>query len=418
MRGERADTAENNRREIINTKKDDFVKFNTFSFHPQINAGIERAGFDSPTPIQAKSILPILEGRDVIGLAQTGTGKTAAFVLPILQRLIRGSRGKPRALVLAPTRELAEQTHTVFKQLGANTGLRFVTVYGGVSTKSQISRLRQGVDVIIACPGRLLDLNNQRAVNLKEIQTLVLDEADHMVDMGFLPDVTSIIELLPAKHQSLLFSATMSKEINNLVRKMLYNPVTVEISIDEPLKTIKHAIYQVEQNNKLDLMLQLLQDKQKGQTLVFTRTKRRASKLADQLKDAGISSTSLQGNLSQSRRQQAMNAFRKGHVKVLVATDIAARGIDVMQVSHVINYDIPDTAIAYTHRTGRTGRMENLGAALTLVTHQDMKMLRSIERLVGLKFEQKKVNGSKPAPTTNHPQQHNHQRSAAVKRVS
>ncbi len=393
------------------------MKFNTFAFHPQINAGIEGAGFDSPTPIQAKTILPILEGRDVIGLAQTGTGKTAAFVLPILQKLMRGQRGKPHALVLAPTRELAEQTHTVFKQLGGKTGLRFVTIYGGVSAKSQINRLRQGVDVVIACPGRLLDLHNQRAIDLREIKILVLDEADHMVDMGFLPDVRRIIELLPAKHQSLLFSATMSKEINNLVQKMLYDPITVEISIAEPLKTIKHAVYHVEQNNKLELMLQLLHDDKKGQVLVFTRTKRRASKLADQLNHAGVSSTSLQGNLSQPNRQRAMNAFRKGHVKVLVATDIAARGIDVMQVSHVINYDIPDTAIAYTHRTGRTGRMENLGTALTLVTREDMKMVRSIERLVGMNFEKKKVNGFKPNPNTNYPRPvHNH-RPAAAKRA-
>jgi ATP-dependent RNA helicase RhlE len=393
------------------------VKFNTFSFHPQINAGINGAGFDSPTPIQAKTILPILEGRDVIGLAQTGTGKTAAFVLPILQKLMRGSRGKPHALVLAPTRELAEQTHSVFKQLGAKTGLRFVTIYGGVSTKSQINRLRQGVDVVIACPGRLLDLHNQRAIDLREIQILVLDEADHMVDMGFLPDVSRIIQLLPAKHQSLLFSATMSKEINSLVQKMLYDPITVRISIDEPLKTINHAIYQVEQNNKVNLMLQLLQDEKQGQVLVFTRTKRRASKLADQLNQSGVSSTSLQGNLSQANRQKAMNAFRKGHVKVMVATDIAARGIDVMQVSHVINYDVPDTAVAYTHRTGRTGRMENLGAALTLVTPEDMKMVRSIERLVGMKFEQKKVNGSTPTPKSNHPQPAHYRQSVSTKRV-
>jgi ATP-dependent RNA helicase RhlE len=393
------------------------VKFNTFAFHPQINAGIEGAGFDSPTPIQAKTILPILEGRDVIGLAQTGTGKTAAFVLPILQKLMRGTRGKPHALVLAPTRELAEQTHTVFKQLGAKTGLRFITIYGGVSTKSQISRLRQGVDVVIACPGRLLDLHNQRAIDLREIKILVLDEADHMVDMGFLPDVTRIIGLLPAKHQSLLFSATMSKEINNLVHKMLYDPITVEISIAEPLKTIKHAVYHVAQHNKLELMLQLLHDNQKGQVLVFTRTKRRASKLADQLNDAGVRSTSLQGNLSQPNRQKAMNAFRKGHVKVLVATDIAARGIDVMQVSHVINYDIPDTAVAYTHRTGRTGRMENLGTALSLVTREDLKMVRSIERLVGMNFEQKKAKGFNPSPNTNYPRPVHHHQSAATKRA-
>jgi ATP-dependent RNA helicase RhlE len=260
-----------------------------------------------------------------------------------------------------------------------------------------------------------LDLHNQRAVDLSEIKILVLDEADHMVDMGFLPDVRRIIQLLPAKHQSLLFSATMSKEINSLVQKMLFDPITVEISIDEPLKTINHSIYHVEQNNKLDLMLQLLHDDKQGQVLVFTRTKRRASKLADQLNDAGISSTSLQGNLSQPNRQKAMNAFRKGHVKVLVATDIAARGIDVMQVSHVINFDMPDTAIAYTHRTGRTGRMENLGAALTLVTREDTQMLRSIERLVGINFERRKMDGSTPAPKRNQSQPARRQRSAAAK---
>ncbi len=416
MRGERADTAGNNRRAISDTKKDYFVNFNTFAFQPQINAGIDRAGFDSPTPIQAKTILPILEGRDVIGLAQTGTGKTAAFVLPILQKLMSGSRGKPHALVLAPTRELAEQTHTVFKQLGAKTGLRFISIYGGVSSKSQISRLRQGVDVVIACPGRLLDLHNQRVIDLREIKILVLDEADHMVDMGFLPDVRRIIQLLPAKHQSLLFSATMSKKINSLVQKMLYDPITVEISISEPLKTINHAIYKVEQLHKLELLLQLLNDAKKGQVLVFTRTKRRASKLADQLNRAGVNSTSLQGNLSQSKRQKAMNAFRKGQVKVLVATDIAARGIDVMQVTHVINYDIPDTAIAYTHRTGRTGRMDNLGTALTLVTREDMKMVHSIERLIGTNLEQRKVKGFKPTPHVNHPQPAYHQRSRSAKR--
>jgi ATP-dependent RNA helicase RhlE len=416
MRGERADTADNNRRAISDTKKDIFVKFNTFSFHPQINAGIDRAGFDSPTPIQAKTILPILEGRDVIGLAQTGTGKTAAFVLPILQKLMNEPRGKPHALILAPTRELAEQTHTVFKQLGARTGLRFISVYGGVSAKPQISRLRQGVDVVIACPGRLLDLHNQRMIDLREIKVLVLDEADHMVDMGFLPDVRRIIGLLPAKHQSLLFSATMAKEINSLVQKMLYDPITVEISITQPLKTINHAIYRVEQYHKLELLLQLLDDEKKGQVLVFTRTKRRASKLADQLNHAGVNSTSLQGNLSQSRRQKAMNAFRKGHVKVLVATDIAARGIDVRQVSHVINYDIPDTAVAYTHRTGRTGRMDNLGTALTLVTQEDMMMVRSIERLMGTHLELKKLDGFKPKRNVNRPQQVHHQRSGSASR--
>ena len=374
------------------------MNFNTFSFHPQINAGISRAGFNTPTPIQERTIPAILGGTDVMGLAQTGTGKTAAFVLPILEHLMKGPRGKLRALILAPTRELAEQTNAAIKQLGGQTGLQSISVYGGVSAKPQINRLRKGVDIVVACPGRLLDLYNQRAIHLNDIEILVLDEADHMVDMGFLPDVRRIINALPKKHQTLLFSATMPKEIHDLASKMLYKPVTVEIEITKPLDTIKHAIYKVDQLQKLDVLLNLLQENGNGQVLVFTRTKRRATKLALQLSQAGVSTTSIQGNLSQSQRQTAMNAFRKGHVKVMVATDIAARGIDVMQVTHVINYDVPDTAEAYTHRTGRTGRMDNLGTALSLVTKEDLGMIRSIERLMGKSLEHRTTNGFEGNP--------------------
>jgi ATP-dependent RNA helicase RhlE len=377
------------------------VNFNNFSLHPQINAGIVKAGFSTPTPIQAKTIPAILGGTDVMGLAQTGTGKTAAFVLPILEHLMKGSRGKLRALILAPTRELAEQTHHAIKQLGVNTGLRSISIYGGVSAKPQISRLRNGVDIVVACPGRLLDLHQQRAINLNGIEILVLDEADHMVDMGFLPDVRRIIKALPKKHQTLLFSATMPNEILDLATKMLYKPVTVEIEITKPLDTIKHAIYEVDQVRKLELLLHLLSENGQGQVLVFTRTKHRAKKLALQLSNAGVSSTSLQGNLSQSKRQKAMNAFRNGRVKVLVATDIASRGIDVMQISHVINYDVPDTAETYTHRTGRTGRMAHTGKALSLVTKDDLSIVRSIERLMGKRLERRKVSGFEISPQTN-----------------
>lgn len=369
------------------------MNFDLFSFHPQINASITRVGYDKPTPIQAKTIPAILDGADVLGLAQTGTGKTAAFVLPILQHLIKGQRGKLRTLVLAPTRELAEQTNIVFKQLGAQTGLRSLSIYGGVSVKNQINNLRRGVDIVIACPGRLLDLHNQHAICLDNIEILVLDEADHMVDMGFLPDVRRIINLIPAQHQTLLFSATMPEKIHSMAAKLLHNPVTVEIDISKPLDAISHAIYPVELVQKLDLLLHLLQEKNNQQVLVFTRTKRRATKLAIQLSKAGISSTAIQGNLSQSKRDAAMNAFRKGKVKVLVATDIAARGIDVMEVSHVINYDIPDTAEAYTHRTGRTGRMEQSGTAFSLVTQDDLGMVYSIERLMGINLERRRVHG-------------------------
>jgi superfamily II DNA/RNA helicase len=369
------------------------VSFDTFSFHPQINAGITSAGYSSPTPIQSQTIPAILNGTDVLGLAQTGTGKTAAFVLPILERLMKGPRGKLRALILAPTRELAEQTHTAITQLGKQTGLRSITVYGGVSAQPQIKNLKMGVDIVVACPGRLLDLKEQRAINLSNIEILVLDEADHMFDMGFLPSIRRIIDCLPEKRQTLLFSATMPNEIRNLAKEMLYSPVTVEISITTPIDTISHVLYPVDQLRKVEMLLHLLGDSGDGQVLVFTRTKHRAKKLALQLIHAGHSATSLQGNLSQSQRDAAMGAFRKGRVRIMVATDIAARGIDVSRVSHVINFDVPDTADAYTHRTGRTGRMENLGMALSLVTQEDLPIIRTIERVMGMDLERRKVTG-------------------------
>ncbi len=369
------------------------MSFSTFSFHPQINAGILAAGYSTPTPIQSQTIPAILSGKDVLGLAQTGTGKTAAFVLPILQRLMKGPKGKLRALILSPTRELAEQTHTAIMQLARQTGLRSITVYGGVSALPQVKGLRNGVDIVVACPGRLLDLAGQKVIHLSGIEVLVLDEADQMFDMGFLPSIRRIISMLPQKRQTLLFSATMPDAIRSLATEMLHEPVTVEISITEPIETISHAIYAVEQTRKLDMLLNLLHDSGSGQVLVFTRTKHRAKKLAIQLSGAGLSATSLQGNLSQARRQAAMESFRKGRVKVLVATDIAARGIDVTQVSHVINYDLPDTAEAYTHRTGRTGRMERLGTALSLVTQDDLPMVRTIERLMGCKLERREMDG-------------------------
>jgi ATP-dependent RNA helicase RhlE len=378
---------------LITPIKEIFVTFNTFSFHPQINAGITKIGYDTPTPIQSRTIPPILAGSDVLGLAQTGTGKTAAFVLPMLQRLMKGQRGKLRALILAPTRELAEQTHVAIKELGGQTGLRSISIYGGVSAIPQKNRLRNGVDIVVACPGRLLDLKNQGAVDLRNIEILVLDEADHMFDMGFLPDVKRIISAIPEKRQTLLFSATMPAKVHDLVTKIMDHPVTIEIDIAKPIDAIDHAIYPVDQVQKLDLLLHLLAEHRSNQVLVFTRTKRRASKLAVQLSQAGVSSTSIQGNLSQSKRQAAMNAFRKGKIKVLVATDIAARGIDVMEVSHVINYDVPDTADAYTHRTGRTGRMDQTGTAFSLVTQEDLPMVHSIERTLGKGLERRRVNG-------------------------
>jgi ATP-dependent RNA helicase RhlE len=367
------------------------MNFDSFSFHPQINAGIIAAGYSTPTPIQDQTIPSIIEGRDILGLAQTGTGKTAAFVLPILQRLLNKPRGKLRVLILAPTRELAEQTHTAIQALGHKTGLRSLTVYGGVSAVPQVRGLQAGAEIVVACPGRLLDLMSQRVVNLSSIEMLVLDEADQMFDMGFLPSIRKILAALPAQRQTMLFSATMPAEIRSLATDLLHRPVTVEIGARRPVGTVSHAIYQIEQDQKLDTLLTLISPTDNGQTLVFTRTKHRAQKIAMQLSKTGLAAKALQGNLSQNRRQEVMDGFRNGQVRVMVATDIAARGIDVSKITHVINFDMPDTADAYTHRIGRTGRMTNLGTALTFVTQDDIPMLRTIERLLGHTIERRKV---------------------------
>ena len=308
------------------------MNFKSFSFHPNINVGISKAGYDTPTSIQTQTIPAILNGKDVLGLAQTGTGKTAAFVLPILERLMKGPRGKIRALILAPTRELAEQTNQAIKQLGSQTGIRSMSIYGGVSASSQIRALRNGVDIVVACPGRLLDLKDQRVIQFSNIEVLVMDEADHMFDMGFLPSIRKIIALLPKNRQTLLFSATMPSEIRKLANEILHNPETVEIGISKPVKGISHVFYPVDQSRKLETLFQLLRESEEGQVLVFTRTKHRAKSLAFQLAKAGLSTTSLQGNLSQSKRDVAMDLFRRGRVKIMVATDIAARGIDVSRV--------------------------------------------------------------------------------------
>ncbi|HEX9617615.1 MAG TPA: DEAD/DEAH box helicase [Anaerolineales bacterium] len=376
------------------------MNFDSFSLHPRINAGISAAGYSTPTPIQLRTIPAIIEGRDVMGLAQTGTGKTAAFVLPILQHLLKGPRGKLRVLILSPTRELAEQTHSAITLLAGHTGLRSLTLYGGVSAQPQINKLRSGAEIAVACPGRLLDLMNQKVLSLNSIEILVLDEADRMFDMGFLPDIRRILAALPAKRQTLLFSATMPAEIRALATDILHRPVTVEIGSSRPVETVSHAIYLVDQTQKTEMLLALLRLSGSGQVLVFTRTKHRAKKLSQQLVKSGVSATSLQGNLSQNRRQEAMDSFRSGRVKVMVATDIAARGIDVSQITHVINFDMPDTAEAYTHRIGRTGRMTRLGTALSLATQEDQPMIRTIERLLGRSLERRKISGYEANPVS------------------
>lgn len=376
------------------------MSFNEFQFHPKISAGITACGYTAPTPIQKEAIPSILAGRDMLGLAQTGTGKTAAFVLPILQRLQDGPRKIVRALIVAPTRELAEQIHTNICQMGKQTGLRSVVVYGGVGKQPQISKIRSGAEIIVACPGRLLDLLSDKAFNLRSVEVLVLDEADHMFDKGFLPDIRRIIKQLPTKRQSLVFSATMPQEIRHLAEDILYKPVTVQINHTLPAPTISHDLYQVAKAKKTSLLKSIIAERDMACTLVFTRTKYKAKSLALVLEKAGFCATSLQGNLSQQKRQQAMDGFRDGTFKILVATDIAARGIDVLGISHVINYDVPDTAETYTHRTGRTGRATRSGQALTFADRDDSKMVSLIERNLGKKMNLKATPATFMANTT------------------
>jgi ATP-dependent RNA helicase RhlE len=355
--------------------------------------GVRVLGYVTPTPIQLQAIPPILQGQDIIGLAQTGTGKTAAFVLPILQRLMQGQRGCVRALIIAPTRELAEQIHEATHGLGKQTRLRSATVYGGVNMTPQIQKLRGKTEIVVACPGRLLDHIRQGTVNLSHIEVLVLDEADRMFDMGFLPDIRKILKYLPAHRQTLLFSATMPDDIKKLAHDILRNPSTVQINHTIPLTTVSHALYPVEHHHKNTLLMKLLKHTDTESVLVFTRTKQRAMSVAQRLKKAGYIATSLQGNMSQNQRQAALDGFRKGSFKILVATDIAARGIDVSHISHVINFDMPDTVDAYTHRIGRTGRAAKTGDAFTLTTQNDNAMARAIENALGMKLERRKLEG-------------------------
>jgi len=369
------------------------LNFNNFSFHPNIMAGLNASGYDTPTPIQEESIPHILQGRDIIGLAQTGTGKTAAFVLPILQRLQHEPRGKMGALVISPTRELAEQTSKSFTQLGRRTGLRSVTVYGGVGMEAQIRGLHNGTEIVVACPGRLLDHIWKGNVDFPSLKILVIDEADRLFDMGFLPDIRNILKCILHKHQTLLFSATMPDDIRKMVKEILDNPVTVQIGTAKPAVTVSHAIYPCKPNRKVDLLEDILHSIQSKSVLVFTRTKHRAESVALTLRERGYRTASLQGNLSQSRRQAALDGFRDGTVNVLVATDIAARGIDVSQISHVINFDMPECAEDYIHRIGRTGRIGNSGEAFTLVTGEDESMVRTLEKLLNKRLERRTVEG-------------------------
>ncbi len=365
------------------------MKFKDFNLAVELLQAITDEGYTTPSPIQEKAIPSILEGRDVLGCAQTGTGKTATFALPILQKLLKVQEDekyprKIRALVLTPTRELALQIAENFNAYGAHTPLKCCAIFGGVSSKKQIVKLQNGTDILVATPGRFVDLYNQNEIQLKNVDTLVLDEADRMLDMGFVRDVNKIISWLPKKRQTLFFSATMPNEIQKLVSQILINPVKVEITpVSSTVDIIKQSVYFVDKVNKSKLLIHLLKDKEIVSALVFSRTKHGADKIVKILGDSGIKAQSIHGNKSQVGRQLALDNFKSGAIRVLVATDIAARGIDIDELSHVFNYDLPNISETYVHRIGRTGRAGLGGVANAFCSFEEKEYLDDIIKLTG-----------------------------------
>ncbi len=384
----------------------DATGFDRFALDPALSRALREARFFEPRRIQTEAIPAALEGADVLGLAPTGTGKTAAFALPLLERLLHKQNANPRALVLAPTRELAAQIAAEIRLLARFTRVKTALVFGGVSIHSQIDALRRKPEIVVACPGRLIDLMQRRDVRLDAIEILVIDEVDHMFDLGFLPGIRRILSELPAVRQNLLFSATMPREIRRLAEEVLVRPRIVDIAGAAPAETIDHALFPVADERKRHLLEHILASDGCKPAIVFTRTKHRARRIAQQLVKVGHRAVGLQGNMSQGQRDRAMSGFRSRRYDILVATDIAARGIDVSGVSHVINYDVPSTPEAYTHRIGRTGRSECTGTASTFVAGDDWSWVRATERMIGARIPRRQIeqlteaDESCEAPTT------------------
>jgi len=368
------------------------MPFSKLGLSPQVIEGVTAAGYAEPTAIQLRAIPLVMAGRDLIGCAQTGTGKTAAFALPILSRLDR--HGAARALVLEPTRELAAQVETAIRDYGRFTELRMVVLYGGAGYGKQDQGLRQGADIVVATPGRLLDHLQRGTLRLNQIEILVLDEADRMLDMGFMPDVRRIVERCPRNRQTMLFSATIPPEIEQLVKWALRKPETVEIGQRRaPAETVTHALYPVASDQKQAILDELLKRTDFDQVLIFCRTKHGADRVARKLQQQGHAVAVLHSNRTQSEREKALSGFRDGRYEVMVATDIAARGIDVQQISHVINYDVPHHPEDYVHRIGRTGRAQSVGDAFTIMTGEDVQEVAAIERFIGQKIPRVKLEG-------------------------
>src|SRR5213595_1934615 len=390
------------------------MPFRALNLSPQIVQAVRDAGYTEPTPIQVAAIPLISAGHDIIGIAQTGTGKTAAFVLPILMKLAaskqKGQRRVPRALVVAPTRELVVQIEENVRAYAKHVPLRMATVFGGVSERPQIEALRSGVDLVVATPGRLIDLMEQRAANLSGVEFVVLDEADRMLDMGFLPPIRRITKALPQKRQTLMFSASLSREIEALTHQFQQSPKMVEIGRRaNPAEAVTQFVYEVRPHLKTALLLHLLSDPNFDTVLVFSRTKHGADRIARKLESSGIKTGTIHSNRSQNQRLRALKDFKSGAVRVLVATDIAARGIDVDGISHVVNYDFPMHAEDYVHRIGRTGRAHAVGDAISFVTPDDHSELRALERFIGRGIVRKKAEGFNYSAAAPAPQPGQHQ---------
>ena len=363
------------------------MSFSDLGLMPELLRAVSDKGYDTPSPIQLQAIPAVLGGRDILAAAQTGTGKTAGFVLPILQRLMadqaHGSSRAPRALVLTPTRELAAQVAQSARDYGKYVQLRTYQVFGGVSINPQITALRAGCDLLVATPGRLLDLAQQRALDLSKVQVLVLDEADRMLDMGFINDIRRVIKLLPQARQNLLFSATYSDDIRGLAERLLRDPMSIQVAPrNAPIELVEQRAYRVQKEHKRHLLVHLIQEGQWRQVLIFTRTKHGANRLTQQLSDAGIDAAAIHGNKSQAARVKALEMFKRGQVRALVATEVAARGLDIKELPQVVNYELPNVPEDYVHRIGRTGRAGAAGEAVSLVSSDEGSLLRDIERVL------------------------------------
>jgi ATP-dependent RNA helicase RhlE len=391
------------------------MSFSDLGLKPELLRAVADKGYDTPSPIQLQAIPAVLAGRDVLAGAQTGTGKTAGFVLPILQRLASqgASRRAPRALVLTPTRELAAQVAQSARDYGKYLPLRILQVFGGVGINPQITGLRSGCDILVATPGRLLDLAEQRAADLREVEVLVLDEADRMLDMGFIHDIKRVIKLLPATRQNLLFSATYSDEIRTLAERLLKNPMSIQVAPrNAPIELVEQRAYRVPKEHKRHLLAHLIQEGSWPQVLVFTRTKHGANRLTQQLEGAGIRAAAIHGNKSQAARVRALDMFKRAEITALVATEVAARGLDIKELPYVVNYELPNVPEDYVHRIGRTGRAGALGQAVSLVSPDESALLRDIERLLKKAIpvvttpEYRIVETASPRPAQERPESH------------